>query len=138
MSKDLKALVNKGAGLVHALRELEKEVERFNDEYDRSAHSVEERSEMALLYSSISHLSEGAGRLEKLGKPVKAQGHLQKQPNGRYELDGIELSSGYPVEVYDEEDELFWSTRLEHNGEDYYLVALGRTTPIEGRLCRLR
>jgi hypothetical protein len=53
---------------------------------------------------------------------------LEKLADGRYICDGYELTSGYRLEVliYDENEECYrWvATRIEHNGEDYYLVGL--------------
>lgn len=68
-------------------------------------------------------------KIESLDKRIVTEGYLYKNINGRYEIDPNHyFTSGSPIEVlaYDDFHELnIWiRTRIEHNGEDYYAVAL--------------
>ena len=86
-------------------------------------------------------LDEVHRQLEYLALPVRYSGQLHLQENGRYKLGEYELTSGSSVEVllYDEWEEVYkWvASRIEHNGESYYLV--GHTdTALEGLKARKR
>ena len=72
--------------------------------------------------------------------PVVAEGTLQKNANGRYELNGHELTSGREVELllYDPEWDKapHWvRTRIEHDS-DYYAVY--QHTSLDGKTARIR
>lgn len=73
---------------------------------------------------------------EKELKEVIGEGVLVKQPNDRYEVDGIELSSGYPIEVL--HNGKWISSRIEHTNGDYYIYDLGSEQRIEGLTVRVR
>lgn len=108
-------------------------------DYDRSnPDEVMLRRELS---SCIDKLDEVSAVLEYLNRPVRVEGILRKNRNGRYEIGDRELSSGSPVEVliYDRYDERWeWlSSRIEHNGKDYYLVG-SRDTDLEGCRGRVR
>ena len=64
--------------------------------------------------------------LEYWNSPIESDGVLRKKSNGRYELNGFELTSGMQVEVltrYFDDDPLRWvRVKVEHDGEDYCLV----------------
>lgn len=108
-------------------------------DYDRSnPDDVMLRRELS---NCLDNLDEVSSTLEYLNRPVKVDGILRKNSNGRYEIGDRELSSGSPVEVliYDRYDERWeWvSSRLEHNGRDYYLVG-SRDMDLEGYRGRIR
>lgn len=138
MSNDLKDLLKAGESLLSALQRFDSEFERFEDSCDTSTLSMEERSQLVRLRQAHYSMDVTQNMLKGLGKPVRAEGALRKQPHGRYLVEDVELTSGYPLEVYDPEDDVYYPTRLEHSGDDYYIVELGREEPIEGKLVRLR
>ena len=85
----------------------------------------------------LNHLSEAAYEIDYLGAPIREKGCLHKNANGRYELNGSELTCGCGIEylMEDEYHEVYdittsdfisvpyWkSGRIEHNGKDYYIV----------------
>ena len=86
------------------------------------------------LRSVLYHLDLASDNLAYLSQPIGYRGKLHKQSNGRYELDGYELTSGSglevlaPCEIWSEEKQDYiegveWvASRLEHNGKDYYIV----------------
>lgn len=90
--------------------------------------------------------------LNYLGRPVKVEGVLHKNSSGRYEVEGIELTSGHGLEYlatddrhcrYDENDEYvvtpYWrSSSIEHNGTDYYIVGADDLKELENLRVRLR
>ncbi len=61
-------------------------------------------------------------------------GQIRRNSSTRFEVDGVELTSGDTLEVLiiDGQDySIKWvSTRVEHNGDDYYLVGLLGYEPI--------
>lgn len=68
-------------------------------------------------------------------------GQIRRNNRTRFEVDGVELTSGDTLEVLiiDGQDySIKWiSTKVEHNGEDYYLVGLLGYEPI-GLFARLQ
>ncbi len=86
--------------------------------------------------------------IKALNQPIAVQGQLHKGSNGRYSVEGRELSSGYGLEVLaptevatksgDWKTGYKWvATRMEHNGEDYYLVGFA-DLHLEGLTVRIR
>ena len=86
--------------------------------------------------------------LSYLSQPIAVQGQLHRGSNGRYSVEGRELSSGYGLEILaptevttksgDWRAGFKWvATRMEHNGEDYYIVGY-RDLPLEGLTVRIR
>ena len=87
--------------------------------------------------------------IKALNQPIAVQGQLHKGNNGRYSVEGRELSSGYGLEVLaptevvatesgDWKTGYKWvATSMEHNGEDYYLVGFA-DLPLEGLTVRIR
>lgn len=107
----------------------------YNKEDPEEAYRAEEANH--ILY----RLDEVHRQLEYLALPVRYSGQLHLQENGRYKLGEYELTSGSSVEVllYEEWEEVYkWvASRIEHNGESYYLV--GHTdTALEGLKARKR
>lgn len=88
------------------------------------------------LRSMLTKLEEISHTINYLSRPVKKEGFLHKNRNGRYEMNGHEFSSGCGIEYlatddwhcrYDENGNYvqtpYWcASRVEHNGEDYYIV----------------
>lgn len=81
-------------------------------------------------------------KLEYLSKEVVSEGPIFHNSAGRYELlNGDYFTSGSTIEllINDEDEGSYWIlTTIEHNGDDYYAVALGRETSINGMTARLR
>ena len=138
MTNDIQDLMKSANETLKALQRFENSFERFENRYDPEAVSVDERSQFIHLRRIYDATLDMTNSLKFLQKPVQAEGALRKQPNGRYHVEGVELTSGQSIELYDEEDDVFYSTALEHNGADYYIVLLGRDVPIESKLVRIR
>ena len=125
---------------------LQKSLKLFLDKYkdmedstDRTALSVEERSQLVLLYQAQDKIWNAYQLLDRINKPVVAQGQLTKNANGRYEVNGVELTAGEYIEYYEAEDGgCYLPSRVEHSGEDYYIVALGRDKSIQGLQVRIK
>ena len=97
-------------------------------------------------------LDEVSHTLKYLERPIKVEGALHKNANGRYEVQGIELSSGYSLEYlsiddrhmrYNDNDDYVSTTywgygRIEHDGNDYYIVGADKDTKLEGLRVRIR
>lgn len=100
----------------------------------------------------LSKLSDVSWTLDYLNRPVKVEGVLHKNSNGRYEVNGMELTSGHGLEYlatddrhcrYDEHDEYvvtpYWcASRIEHDGTDYYIVGADNLDSLENVRVRLR
>lgn len=106
----------------------------------RDSNNVEECFQSLIALSIVGYLDEIKYILDWIDKPVKAKGYLVQNSTGRYEIGGTDyyFTSGYPLEVFLEEDNRWYKSHVEHDGEDYYIVCLGRNTPIEGLLVRTR
>jgi hypothetical protein len=130
------------------LSELRRIIGNFEDQYGylpddfevRDSNNDEECFRCLIALSIVSHLNEIKYILDWIDKPVKAKGYLVKDSTGRYEISNTDycFTSGYPLEVFHNEDNRWYKSRIEHNGEDYYIACLGRNTPIEGLLVRTR
>lgn len=111
-------------------------IQSDRDDLDQEFYRSEYRSIFSKLediYSDIKYLS----------NPVTEQGYISHNSSGRYELpSGTYFTSGSSCEIlYNDtrHNEQYWvATAIEHNGEDYYAVALGRDTSINGMMVRIR
>ena len=113
------------------------------------ARDPEQRLLREELRSILDHLERASSSISYLSQPIAYSGTLHKQANGRYMLDGYELTSGnglealVPCEIYSEEQNDYiegveWvASRLEHDGNDYYLVGY-RDLQLEGLTARKR
>lgn len=131
------------------LFELSYKIERIlsvvDDQPDNIDYDPNNPDEIMLYYkyrSMLDKLSDIKYDLDYLKRPIKEEGTLYKQSNGRYTIDGdYEFSSGSPIEVlvYDELDEReeWVSTRIEYTNNDYYFFHL-KETPLEGAKVRRR
>ncbi|MFF5401166.1 DUF5348 domain-containing protein [Peribacillus butanolivorans] len=128
------------------LDELQKTIKKFEDRYGNlpdefdlnNYDDVEVKFKQGIACSIMDKLSDVSNLLEWVNKPIVVQGQLIKNFSGRYEIEDTELSSGYPLDFYDQEDEQWYKSRVEHNGSDYYIVGLGREKNINGVLVRIR
>ena len=140
------------------IKELQNSLNRLNSQIDRILQESEfskwgelnieyngEDPEEVMLWSEFSSvmmkLDDVNDSLNYLNRPIRREGRLYKNDNGRYECDGYELTSGSGVEilVYEEYEERYgWlATRIEHNGRDYYAVGK-RDLDLEGVKARIR
>lgn len=97
-------------------------------------------------------LDEVSHTLKYLDRPIKTEGALHKNANGRYEVQGVELSSGCGLEYvslddrhcrYNDNDEYvptpYWvASRIEHDGKDYYIVGADEFETLENVRVRIR
>lgn len=140
MSNELKQLLDSGVDLQYALKRFLEKYREAEVNMDRSVLTVEERSDYVVLYQASDKISDAYRLLKTLDKPIRADGILVKNSNGRYEVNGIELTSGSSVEFFsdDEDGGCYVPSRIEHNGEDYYIYDLGRDENIEGVRVRIK
>ena len=114
--------------------------------------SAEELYLVDELRGILDKLSDVSHNLKYLEQPIKSEGVLHKNRNGRYEFNEIELSSGYPLEYlatddrhcrYNDNDDYvitpYWcSSRIEHDGTDYYIVGANDLDTLENVRVRIR
>lgn len=132
------------ADLQNEFSVLWRSLKQFEDRIGRDADYLDppENPDERQLHAVARHISDSISDikwdLNYLTKEILCEGELIKQPNDRYAIGDVELTSGSPVEVYDPDDEAWMMSAVEHNGNDYYIKSLGRETPIENRLVRVR
>src|SRR5690606_27473983 len=109
-----------------------------------SSRDLEERFLIGQYRGLTEKLDDIHRKLEYLSKDVISEGPIFHNSAGRYEiLNGDYFTSGSNIELLvkdeDEDERAYWiRTTIEHNGDDYYAVALGRETSINGMTARLR
>ena len=156
MAKHIKDIFNEVEELNLKIKQVlyHAEFENYDDlsglEYDRA--DAEQLFMLDELYQILSKLDDVSHTLNYLDKPIKAEGALHKNANGRYEVQGIELSSGQGLEYlslddrhcrYNANDDYvptpYWcSSRMEHNGTDYYIVGATEFDTLENVRVRIR
>ena len=141
MSNEFKDLVENGVWALQ--RNLKLFLDKFTDVEENTALSllsVESRSQFVILYQAQDKILDAYNLLKNLDKPVRVEGFLEKQFNGRYVAGGVELTSGSYVEFFDDDEDggCYVPSYIEHNGEDYYLTVLGKEKPIEGLQVRIK
>ena len=78
-------------------------------------------------------------RVKYLSGEVIAKGHLYHNEAKRYCIDDDNYwTSGSTIEYWHEEYNEWFISSMEHNGNDYYIVALGRDKSPNGVLVRMR
>ena len=123
------------------LEEIENSISKLEDRYGNlpeefkyNYDNPEEKYQHDTIRSVISKLDEVQTQINWMNKPIIAEGILVKNNNNRFEIQGteIEFSSGSPLDVWNNEWNQWETSRIEYSGEDYYIVSLGRNTPISG------
>ncbi|MGM1022992.1 MAG: DUF5348 domain-containing protein [Bacillota bacterium] len=92
------------------------------------------------MFYRVGDLLDDAKRLlDQAFAEVVDEGVLTKNMGGRYALHGREFTSGQTLEYLDQNDDgVRWElSRIEHNGEDYYLVA-DQNLPLKGLRVRVK
>lgn len=140
MSSEIRNLVQSAEDLQLTLKRFLDKYQELEENTNRSSLSVDERSQFVLLYQAQDEIWDAYNLLKRLDEPVRAEGYLEKGSNGRYEVDGLELSSGSYIEYFSEDEDggCYVPSRLEHNGGDYYIVTLGREKSIQGLKVRVK
>ena len=109
-----------------------------------SSRDLDERFLIGQYRGLAENLDDIHRKLDYLSKDVISEGPIFHNSAGRYEmLNGDYFTSGSAIELLvkdeDEDEGTYWiQTTIEHNGDDYYAVALGRETSINGMTARLR
>jgi hypothetical protein len=115
---------------------------------DRNYDNPEELLLADELCQVMLDLESAARVISYLSKPIKATGILHKNRNGRYECDYHEFTCGNSIEYYtydyDTETYKWIISRVEHDGNDYYIVGSRRISkdsnpiPMNGLKVRFR
>ena len=119
-------------------------------EYDKA--DAEDLFLLDELQRILSKLEDITHTLNYIDRPIRTEGALHKNANGRYEVNGIELSSGCGIDYlatddrhcrYNKNDDYvatpYWcSSRIEHNGKDYYIVGATDLETLENVRVRIR
>ena len=156
MSKHIKDIMNEVTDLNLKIKQILYHCDyEFADDLSCLEYDNTDAEDLLLLdelRQIMSKLDDVSHTLNYFDRPVKAEGILHKNKNGRYEFNGIELSSGCGLEYlttddlhsrYDEAsgdyiNVPYWcSSRIEHNGIDYYIVG-AIDLKLEGLKVRIR
>ncbi|WP_010676340.1 DUF5348 domain-containing protein [Bacillus timonensis] len=121
-----------------SIKNLENSNGYLSDEFEYNCNDAEEKYMYNISRSIVDRLDAVQTLLNWIEKPVIAIGRLTSNQNKRYEVGGKELTSGHPIDVWDDEWDEWVYSRVEHNGHDYYIVSFGRDEKIEGMSVRLR
>ncbi len=94
------------------------------------------------LQAIMRKLADIGGSIEYLFRPVQENSTLHKDENGEYRTEkGFRYRSGSLIEVLlpeaDGENSCWVQTKVEHDGEDYYLIGYD-DIPMEGLHVRVR
>lgn len=114
-----------------------------NDMYPSSDLNVEDRLVMNELQRMRDRMDGIVSTVKYLEKPVMYEGNLWMNQNGRYVVDGLELSCGSVVEILiwdEEEGRSDWAvTRIEHSSQHGGYYAYGYPgVSLQGTLARVR
>lgn len=117
-------------------------------EMNSDRNNPDDNQLMSELRVVMLHISDASKKINYLQSPIKGEYVLSKNRNGRYECSIHEFTSGNLIEyyAYDEYDECYrWViSRVEHNGNDYYIVGSQTLTSdrssisLEGLRVRIR
>ena len=127
------------------LKEMVKDLEWLQDEFDPKTATEEERAYAKhLMMLGCNSFDEADWRLTRMFKAVGKTGYLVRNSAGRFEIDGtdIEFTCGSCCEVYapyfsDEDGLMTWiPTTIEYD-KDYYFTARSKM-PVEGALVRVK
>lgn len=112
--------------LLPTLKHISNEYHDLEENTDHTILNAEETYEYNMLYRIHNHLGEAIKLIEQMNKPLKSEGLLYKNHNDRYEVNGYELTSGSPIEIWLEREGIgYWYyTRIEHRNGNYYAVDL--------------
>lgn len=113
-------------------------IEEIEYNVDKSDLDVEEKTEYYRLLELEEHIANIVESIDRKYAPVKAEGYLYKNEDGRYECGNYTLTSGSIVDYYDAEDGVYFTSRIEHNGDDYYIVGYGRNKSVAGVKVRIK
>ncbi len=111
------------------------------DEFELERYTSEERTEMTFMNDVANRAREIDRRFTYMNRPILAEGFLVKNSQGRYYIESDSpdnyFTSGASIEIWDERDERFYLTRIEHDGEDYYAVSF-KGLKLEDAIARTR
>lgn len=114
------------------------------DDMQRVEFSRKEPNARLLQYEFLQvmhHLNEVKCKLDYLNKKIVGEYTLRRNNLKQYECDEQIYHCGYPIEYYcyDDYDECYkWIlSRVEHDGNDYYIVG-DRSRPLNGLKVRIR
>lgn len=142
MARTVKYLMNEVSELEPLIQQIIKHsgFENYGDlsELDFDKTSANDLFIVDELYKILDKLTDISSSINYLNRPITAEGVLHKNKNGRYEFNDIELSCGYVIEYLSTDNRPKWITsRIEHNGTDYYIVD-NKDITLEGLHVRIR
>lgn len=96
------------------------------DKIETENISEDERFTIERLEKALDGLTKFSAEIEYISRPISSEGTLRKNSRDRYESSSYEYTSGSRIE-YQTYDDFFerneWKlSRVEHNGENYYIV----------------
>lgn len=111
------------------------------DDFEFDDDNKEELLKYDEILKMLDSLDEFRNRYKYVSKAVQKQGRLVKNETGRYCLDtdcDIYYTSSSLIEFYNEEEEKWVISRVEHGKADYYIIALGDNVRMDNIKVRVR
>ncbi len=88
----------------------------------------------------MAHINAAAKRLDYLSRPIKGEYTIHQNSSGRFECEAKEYTCGSKIEYYTRDDfdekHKWFLSRVEHNGDQYFIV--GSDVTLEGLRVRIR
>lgn len=111
------------------IKRFSQSISTLEEETSTFDHDLNDRSDYFLLQELKESIDSLCWKIEMFNKPIAAEGILHKNNIGRYQIDENHyFTSGSSLEIlrYDDfHEQMLWiRTRIEHNGDDYYAVAM--------------
>lgn len=137
MDKTIESVQKSINAEMYDLKKVLQQLRVFSDT-DFSKMTVEERTMGNMFRSLIDPIEDIVSIVEYYKKPVITEGVLHKGTTGRYVLKDIELTCGYPIEIYSDNEEPLWlQTRIEAMNSAYYAYDYPKID-LEGAKVRIR
>ncbi|WP_145052516.1 DUF5348 domain-containing protein [Paenibacillus xylanexedens] len=132
-------LVEEALALSLQIQKFQKKIQDAEDNwtefYDRE--DPQDQYVRLTLGMAVDQMETMARKILQIDKDVVSEGYLTRNRNGRFELNGHELTSGYPIEYLDLDDPNCWrQSRIEHSG-DYYVYG-DKSLQLEGLRVRIK
>lgn len=127
-------LLNREAGKIQEMATGSDPWSELGEKIDKP-DNADEMMKYNFVLQTLDRLYEINADILYLQKSVQSKGKLRKNSRGRYEIPDYEWTSGREIEALIEN--VWIHSRVEHNGEDYYIVGYS-SIPMEGLAVRVR
>lgn len=124
------------------LREMETQLQRLLHGINEMQVDGEETSETRSRRYALQCMEDSLWQVLRIARNMDAQicavGKLLRSDQGEYVIDGDNqpFKEASEIHIFDENEQRWIYSVMFHNGQDYYIEALGDGVPISGKLVR--